>query len=82
MPHGLCMCTNPRVNGQDKIFKGLTGYGSRCLAHQFVLRTATLLGFSCATVSRVYQEWPTTQRTSSELDTTVGSIGVNMVTYL
>ena len=29
-------------------------------------------------VSRVYQEWYTTQRTSSQLDTTVGSIGVNM----
>jgi hypothetical protein len=34
------------------------------------------LGFS--TVSCVYQEWSTTQRTSSQLDTTVGSIGVNM----
>ncbi|CDQ57070.1 unnamed protein product [Oncorhynchus mykiss] len=29
-------------------------------------------------VSRVYQEWSTTQRTSSQLDTTVRSIGVNM----
>ncbi|CDQ77046.1 unnamed protein product [Oncorhynchus mykiss] len=29
-------------------------------------------------VSHVYQEWPTTQRTSNKLDTTVGSIGVNM----
>jgi hypothetical protein len=26
----------------------------------------------------VYQEWSTTQRISSQLDTTVGSIGVNM----
>ena len=43
-----------------------------------VSRTATLLGFSCSTVSRVYQEWSTTQRTSSKLHTTVGSIGVNM----
>jgi hypothetical protein len=34
--------------------------------------TATVLGFSCSTVSHVYQEWP------SQLDTTVGSIGVNM----
>jgi hypothetical protein len=40
--------------------------------------TATLLGFSSSTVSCVYQEWSTTQRTSSQLDTTVGSIGVNM----
>jgi hypothetical protein len=29
-------------------------------------------------VSRVYEEWSTTQRTSSQLDKTVGSIGVNM----
>jgi hypothetical protein len=36
-----------------------------------VSRTATLKGFSCATVSCVYQEWSTTQRTSSQLDTTV-----------
>ena len=43
-----------------------------------VSRTATLLGFSCSTISCVYQEWPTTQRPSSQLDTTVGSIGVNM----
>jgi hypothetical protein len=27
---------------------------------------------------RVYKEWTTTQRTSSQLDTTVGSIGFNM----
>jgi hypothetical protein len=43
-----------------------------------VSRTAMLLGFSRSTVSRVYQEWSTTQRTPSQLDTTVGSIGVNM----
>jgi hypothetical protein len=30
-----------------------------------VLRTATLLGFSHSTVSLVYQEWSTTQRTSN-----------------
>ena len=34
--------------------------------------------FPRATVLRVYQEWSTTQRTSSQLDTTVGSTGVNM----
>uniref|UniRef100_A0A8C8JM10 Peptidylglycine alpha-amidating monooxygenase n=1 Tax=Oncorhynchus tshawytscha TaxID=74940 RepID=A0A8C8JM10_ONCTS len=51
--------------------------GSRCQA--FVSRTAMLLGFSrLPTVSHVYQEWSTTQRTSSQLDTTVGSIGVDM----
>jgi hypothetical protein len=49
-----------------------------CRAHRFVSRTATLLGFSCSTVSCVYQEWSTTQRTSRQVDTTVGSIGVNM----
>ena len=43
-----------------------------------VSRTGKPLGFSCSTVSCVYQEWSTTQRTSSLLDTTVGSIGVNM----
>jgi predicted transcriptional regulator len=35
-----------------------------------VLRTAMLLGFSRSTVSRVYrvyQEWSTTQRTTSQL---------------
>ena len=43
-----------------------------------VSRTSSLQGFSCSTVSRVYQKWFTTQRASSQLDTTVGSIGVNM----
>ena len=42
-----------------------------------VPRTATLLGFSRSTVSHVYQEWSTTQRTSSQLDTTQRNIGVN-----
>ena len=41
-----------------------------------VSRTATLLVFSRSTVSHVYQEWSTTQRTFSQLDTTVVSIGV------
>ena len=36
-------------------------------------RTAMLLGFSHSKVS-----WPTTQRTSSQLDTLVGTIGVHM----
>jgi hypothetical protein len=39
-------------------------------------RTATLLGFSHLTV-----QGSTTQMTSSKLDTTVGSIGVNMGQY-
>ena len=43
-----------------------------------VSRTVTLLGVSCSTVSCVYQEWSTTQTTSSQLDTTVVCIGVNM----
>ena len=55
-----------------------TGYGRRCQAHQCVSRTATLLEFSQSTVSRVNQKWSTTQMTYSQLDTTVGSIGVNM----
>jgi hypothetical protein len=41
-------------------------------------RRTGLLGFSRATVSRVYQEWSTTQWRSRQLDTTVGSIGVIM----
>ena len=79
--NGLCTVCVPfkRVNGQDNIYKCLwTGYGSRCQAHQFEWRTATLLGFSHSKVSRVYQEWSTIQRTSSQLDITVGSSGVNM----
>jgi predicted transcriptional regulator len=43
-----------------------------------VSRIAMLLGFSLSTVSRVYQEWSTTQRTSRQLDKTVESIRVNM----
>ena len=54
------------VNEQDKMFKWLwTGHGSRCQVHRFVSRTITLLGFSCSTDSRVYQEWCTAQRTIS-----------------
>ena len=45
-------------------------------------RTAMLncnaAGFLMLNRFRVYQEWSTTQRTSSQLDTTVESIGVNM----
>ena len=73
----LYMCAIQMVNGQDKIFKSLwVGYGSRCQVHQFVSRTATLLFFFSSTASCVYQEWSTTQRPSSQLDTTVGSIGI------
>ena len=43
-----------------------------------VSRTTTLLGFSQSTVSCVYEEWSATQRTSRQIDTTVGSFGVNM----
>ena len=71
------MCAIQRVNGQDKKCL-LTGYGSRCQAHRSVSKTAMLLGFSHSTVSCVYQEWSSTQRTSSQLDTTMWSIGVNM----
>ena len=75
-----CVCwAIQRVNGQDKIFKCVwTGYGNSCQAHRFVSRTATLLGFSHSTVSRVYQERSTTRRTSSQPDRTVGNIGINM----
>jgi hypothetical protein len=37
--------------------------------------------FSRSTVSFVYQEWSTAQKISSQLDTTVGTIGVNMGQY-
>jgi hypothetical protein len=43
-----------------------------------VLRTATLLRFLHSTASHVCQEWSTTQGRSSQLDTTLGSFGVNM----
>ena len=43
-----------------------------------VSRTATLLSILRSTVMRVYQEWSATQRPSIQLDTTVGSIGVEM----
>jgi hypothetical protein len=46
--------------------------------HTGFSRTATLLSFSRSTVSCVNKERFTTQMTSSQLDTTVGSIGVNM----
>ena len=39
-----------------------------------VSRTTTLLGFSCSTVSLVHQEWSITQRTSSQVNSTMGSI--------
>jgi hypothetical protein len=75
----ICMCVIQRVNGQDKMLRCLwTGYGIRCQAHRLVSRTVTLLGFSCSTVSCVFQEWSSTERPSSQLDTTEGSIGVNM----
>uniref|UniRef100_A0A674AN77 Protein rogdi homolog n=1 Tax=Salmo trutta TaxID=8032 RepID=A0A674AN77_SALTR len=65
------MCAIQRVIGQDKRLKCLlNGYGSRYQVHWFVSRTAKLLGFPCTTVSYVYQECSTTQRTSSQLDTT------------
>jgi hypothetical protein len=76
--HGLCMCAIQRVNGQDKsAFERGMGVGARGTGFS-VSRTAPLLGFSRSTVSRVYEEWSTIQRTSSQLDTTVGSIGVNL----
>jgi hypothetical protein len=46
-----------------------------------VSRTATLLGFLHSTVSHVYREWSTTKRTSSQLGTNVGSIGINIGQY-
>jgi hypothetical protein len=71
------MCSIHRVNGPDKSLKCLwTGYGSR--NQTFVSRISVLLGFSRSTVSPVYHEWSTTQRTSRQFDTTVGRIGVNM----
>jgi hypothetical protein len=74
---GLCMCAIQRVNVQDKIFT-LSAFelgmvvGARRTGLS-VSRTATMLCFSHSTVSRVFQEWST-----SQCFTTVGSIGVNM----
>ena len=68
-----------RVNVQDKIFKCLwTGYGSRCRQNGLCQGLQCCWVFPSSTVSHVYQDWSTTQRTSSQLDTTVGSIGVKM----
>ena len=73
------MCAFHRVYGQDKILKCLLkGCGSRCQAHWFVSRTAKLLGFLTLNSFLCASEWSTTKRTSSQLDTTVGSVGVNM----
>jgi hypothetical protein len=46
--------------------------------HLLMSPVKTNQGFSHSTVSILYQEWSTTQRTSSQLDTIVRSIGVNM----
>ena len=46
-----------------------TGYGSRCQAHWFVSRTATLLGFSHSTVLCVCLEWYTIVMTLHSLGT-------------
>jgi hypothetical protein len=76
--HGLCTHIH-RVNGQDKDLSALERgmiIGARRPGLS-MLRTTTLQGFSHSTVSGVYQEWSTTRRTSSQLDTTVGSIGVS-----
>ena len=53
-----------------------TGYGSRCTSLS-VSRTAALL-FFYAQRFPVYQEWSTTQTTTSQLATTMESIEVNM----
>jgi hypothetical protein len=76
LSHGLCMCAIQRWLVKTKnvsAFEQGMVVGAR--------HTATLLDFSCSTVYLVYPEWSTTQRTSSQLDTTVGSIGVNMGQY-
>ena len=59
------MCAIQRVNGQDKILKcrGVV-VGARCTGLS-LSRTAMLLG-------------STSQWTTSQFDTTVGSIGVNI----
>ena len=59
------MCDIQRVNGLDTKYlsafeRGMV-VGARCTGLN-VSRTATLLGFLCSTVSRVYQEWSTASR--------------------
>ena len=76
------MCAIQRVNGQDKRLKCLgMGYGSRCHAHLYecvVSRTAAGFFTLNSFLGVVYQKWSTSQITSSQLDRTVGCIGVNM----
>jgi hypothetical protein len=47
-----------------------TGFGSRCQVHRFL---QSCWVFPHSIVTYVYLEWSTTQRTSSQLDTTVES---------
>jgi hypothetical protein len=49
--------------------------GARCISLSVKNCNAVFLR---STVSSVYEEWSITQRTSKQLDTTMGSIGVNM----
>jgi hypothetical protein len=78
--HGLFMCSSQRMTKDLSAFERGMVVGARHTSLS-VSRTATLLGFSHSTVSRVYQEWSTTQRTSSQLDTIMGSNGVNIAEH-
>jgi hypothetical protein len=70
-----CVCVPFRGRiGKTKDFSVLV-VGARRTGW-FVSRTAMLLGFSASTEKK---EWSTTQRTSSQFGTTVGSICVKYV---
>ena len=61
--------------GKTKDLSGME-VGARCTGLCQELQLCSVC--HTQTVSRVCQEWSPTQRTSSQLGTTVGSIGVNM----
>ena len=76
------MCAIQSVNRQTKYlnaFERGMEVGARHTGVCHELQHCYTAGFNPrSTVSRVYQEWSSTQIISSQLDTTVGSIGVNM----
>ena len=68
------MCALQRVIKYFSAFEWVMAVGARRTGWS-VSSTATSLGFSRLTVACAYQEWSTTQTTSSQLDTSLENIG-------